>query len=197
MNHARSEMIPRFRALIQSRETVRPTLWSPGLMKRILYLTLAIALSSHVMSYAESAEDIQRHPFCKYCGMNRSQYSHSRMLIEYDDGSSFGSCSIHCSAIDLAVKMDGAPVSLMVGDYSNGKLIEAELAHWVIGGSKPGVMTRRAKWAFGKRKDAERFIRTYGGRISTFDEAMKATYEDMYTDSKMIRSKRKIRQMQK
>ncbi len=36
----------------------------------------------------------------------------------------------------------------MVADYGTKKLIDAEKAIWVVGGSVQGVMTRNAKWAF-------------------------------------------------
>jgi nitrous oxide reductase accessory protein NosL len=84
----------------------------------------------------------------------------------------------------------------MVGDYNIKKLIDAEKAFWIIGGSKMGVMTKRAKWAFENKEDAEKFLKENGGKISTFDEAMKAAYEDMYADTKMIREKRKMRKME-
>ena len=71
----------------------------------------------------------------------------------------------------------------------------------MIGGSKPGVMTKRAKWAFADKPAAEAFIKENGGQLASFDDAMKATYEDMYTDTKMIREKRakmkKMKQGQK
>ena len=57
------------------------------------------------------------------------------------------------------------------------------------------VMTKRAKWAFEKKDDAEAFIKENGGTLAAFDEAMKAAYEDMYTDTKMIREKRKMMKM--
>ena len=53
-------------------------------------------------------------------------------------------------------------------------------------------MTKKAKWAFENKADAEKFIAENGGSLSTFDEAMKATFEDMYADTKMIREKRKM-----
>jgi nitrous oxide reductase accessory protein NosL len=81
----------------------------------------------------------------------------------------------------------------MVGDYGTKKLINAEKAIWVIGGSKPGVMTKKAKWAFEKKEDADKFVKENGGKVSTFDEAMKATYEDMYADTKMIRDRRRMK----
>lgn len=82
-----------------------------------------------------------------------------------------------------------------MGDYNTKNLIDAEKAFWVIGGSKKGVMAERAKWAFEKRDEAERFMRENGGKLATFEEAMKAAYEDMYQDTKMIREMRKMKKM--
>ena len=53
-----------------------------------------------------------------------------------------------------------------------------------------------AKWAFEKKEDAERFIKENGGEISTFDGVIKAAYEDMYGDTKMIRERRKMKKME-
>jgi nitrous oxide reductase accessory protein NosL len=99
--------------------------------------------------------------------------------------------------VDLAVNLDKTPKSIHVGDYNTKKLIDAEQAFWVIGGSKAGVMTKRGKWAFESKTDAEAFVKGNGGSISTFDEAIKATYEDMYADTKMIRDKRKMMKQKK
>jgi hypothetical protein len=118
------------------------------------------------------------------------------MHVEFDDGSDLGTCSIHCTAVDLAVNIDKTPKALMVGDFGTKKLIDAETAFWVIGGNKPGVMTKRAKWAFEKKEDAEAFIKENGGALAGFDEAMKATYDDMYADTKMIRERRKAKRME-
>jgi copper chaperone NosL len=41
-------------------------------------------------------------------------------------------------------------------------------------------MSIRGKWAFENRADAESFTRENGGAIASFDEAMKATFDDMY-----------------
>ncbi|MDD5245341.1 MAG: nitrous oxide reductase accessory protein NosL [Syntrophorhabdaceae bacterium] len=141
-------------------------------------------------------EDIQKYKTCGYCGMSREQFAFSRMLITYDDNTEVGVCSLHCAAVDLSLKLDKTPKSIQVGDYNTKKLIDAEKATWVIGGSKPGVMSKKAKWAFEKRENAEAFVKTNGGDIATFDQAMKTSYEDMYADTKMIRDKRKMRKMQ-
>ncbi|HSB06423.1 MAG TPA: nitrous oxide reductase accessory protein NosL, partial [Thermodesulfobacteriota bacterium] len=75
-------------------------------------------------------------------------------------------------------------------------LIDGEKAFWVIGGNKMGVMTKRAKWAFAKKDDAEKFIKENGGANATCDAAVKAAYEDMYADTKMIRDRRKMKKME-
>lgn len=159
--------------------------------RRILGAVLSMVfLLTGIAAYAEPEKDIKEHPSCKYCGMDREKFAHSRMLTQYGDGSSFGSCSIHCTAIDLAQAFDKEPKAIMASDYNKKNLIDAEKAYWVIGGDKPGVMTKTAKWAFADKKDAEAFIKEHGGKLGTFDDAMKTTYEDMYNDTKMIRAKR-------
>lgn len=168
-------------------------------MKRRIFcgLLAGLFLLTGIAAYGQAPPDVQAHKNCKYCGMDREKFAHSRMLIEYEDGSNFGSCSIHCSAVDLAVALDKKPKAILVADYNKKDLIDAEKATWVIGGGKPGVMTKTAKWAFADKKDAEAFIKENGGKLATFDDAMKATYEDMYNDTKMIRERRaKKRQMQ-
>ena len=165
-----------------------------GLM--ILTLVVLVCLFAISPLLAQVQEDISKHSSCKYCGMDREKFAHSRMLVQYDDGSSIGTCSIHCLAVDLALNIDKTPKSIQVGDYATKHLIDAEKAFWVIGGSKMGVMTKRAKWAFSQKDDAEKFIKENGGATATFDGAMKAAYEDMYSDTKMIRERRQMKRMQ-
>jgi copper chaperone NosL len=160
----------------------------------VVGIVCVILLVFGAIVYAQ--EDIKKHGSCSYCGMNREQFSHSRMFIIYDDGSEAGVCSLHCAAIELSLKLDKTPKSVQVGDFNTKNLIDAEQAFWVIGGNKPGVMTKRAKWAFEKKPDAEAFIKGNGGNLATFDEAMTASYEDMNADTKMIRERRKMKRMQ-
>lgn len=149
-----------------------------------------LVLDSVAFAAVESPEN------CLYCNMNRDKYAHSRMLIDYDDGTSVGFCSLHCAAIDLSSKLDKSPLMIKVGDFGSKKLINAEVAFWVIGGAQGGVMTARPKWAFENKEDAEKFIASNGGAIASFEDAIKATYEDMYKDTRMIREKRRMKRMQ-
>jgi nitrous oxide reductase accessory protein NosL len=57
-----------------------------------------------------------------------------------------------CAAVDLANNIAGTPKSIKVGDFNGRQMIDAEKAFWVVGGSKPGVMSKRGKWAFEKRE---------------------------------------------
>jgi len=168
-------------------------------MKKLVLSVVVVTLMLFTVCYvsAQPQGDIQKNPSCKYCGMDRQKFAHSRMLVTYDDGSQLGTCSIHCLAVDLALNIDKTPKTIEVGDYNTKGLIDAEEAVWVIGGKKPGVMTKRAKWAFGNKSGAEAFVKVEGGTVATFEEAMKATYEDMYSDTKMIRERRKTMRMQK
>lgn len=160
--------------------------------RRILSAIMGVLLVavSGTLVLAQVAEDIQKYPACKYCGMDRQKFAHSRLLLEYEDGAGLGTCSIHCAAVDLALNIDKTPKSIQVADYKTKNLLQAEKAAWVIGGKKPGVMTKRAKWAFADQKGAEDFIKESEGNLAGFDETMKATYEDMYADTKMIRERR-------
>lgn len=129
-------------------------------------------------------EDVRAHAACKYCNMDRQVFGYSRMLLEYSDGTSAGTCSLHCSAIELTANMSKVPCKIRVGDYNSKKLIDATTAYWVVGGDKPGVMTERAKWAFEKKTEADEFIKKHGGKGVTFYDSLKAAYDDLYADIK-------------
>jgi copper chaperone NosL len=162
-------------------------------MKKTVLLALLVLSASALPAFAQ--DDIKQAPSCKYCGMDRQMFSHSRLHIIYEDGSVTGICSLHCAALDLGLTMDKAPTAIMVADYGTKKLIDAEKAVWVIGGSVQGVMTKNAKWAFENKADAEAFIKQNGGALATFDQAIKQAYEEMYQDTKVIRDNRKKKKM--
>lgn len=158
--------------------------------------TLVAPARSRAAEPPASAPDIKETPSCKYCGMDRGKFASTRMLIEYDDGTKAGVCSLHCAAVDLAIQIDKTPKSILVGDTNTRELIDAEKAIWVVGGTKPGVMTKRGKWAFAQKPAAEAFVKENGGSLVGFEEAVRAAYEDMYQDNRMIREKRKARAAQ-
>jgi nitrous oxide reductase accessory protein NosL len=116
--------------------------------------------------------DVKMHQNCAHCGMDREKFAHSRMLITYSDGSSAGVCSIHCTVTELKAGKGKSVKVVEVADLNSKKLVDAEKATWVIGGSRNGVMTRTPKWAFAKKDDASAFISRNGGRPATYKEAL-------------------------
>jgi copper chaperone NosL len=112
---------------------------------------------------------------CKLCGMSRTSFNYSRAIVTFEDGSSTGTCSINCIHDDVTRNPAKKIKNIQVADYGTKKLIDAKTAVWVVGGSKRGVMSQVAKWAFLKKKDAEKFVKEFGGNITGFDDAWKAS----------------------
>lgn len=142
-------------------------------------LTLLISCMLFLFAACAIAAWVEPPGDCKYCGMDRNTFSHSRMVITYADGSTTGTCSINCTVVDKLANRDKTATSYQVADYNSRKLIDARSAVWVIGGKKSGVMTPVAKWAFGDRESASAFIKENGGMLATFDDAFKATEREL------------------
>jgi copper chaperone NosL len=145
-------------------------------MKRFcLSVVMLFALTTICMA---AEKGVEAPGDCKKCGMDRTIFAQSRMVVTYSDGSS-GTCSINCAVVDMQANSGKTVTSLQVGDYDTRKLIDAKTAVWVIGGKKRGVMTAVAKWAFADKKRAEKFIKVNGGSQATFDEVVKATEKEL------------------
>ncbi len=138
--------------------------------------------------------DIEKYPKCPYCGMDRRQFSHTRMLVHYGDDVADGTCSLHCAAISLAVNVDREPKAIYVGDNAAAAevkpLVEVGQASFLIGSSIKGVMTKRSKMAYGSADAARAAQAASGGEVAGFDQALLAAYTDMAADVSMIRKNR-------
>jgi nitrous oxide reductase accessory protein NosL len=141
-----------------------------------LWIALLLVLSLGSVSLA--AEKVEAPDACVHCGMDRTKFGHSRMIVTYTDDSSAGTCSLNCVVTDLRKNRDKSVKSYQVADYNTRKLIDAQKAYWIIGGSKKGVMTPVAKWAFTDENGAKSFIKANGGKPATFDEALKAAEKE-------------------
>jgi len=146
-----------------------------------IWILIMFLLSSTVLSFAADLK-VEAPAQCKYCGMDRTVFAQSRMVVTYTDGSSSGTCSLNCVVADMRQAKDKKVKSLQVADYRTKKLIDAKTATWVMGGKKQGVMTQVAKWAFADKKGAGAFIKANGGKLATFNEVLKATEKEL-TDS--------------
>ena len=139
-------------------------------------------------------DDIAKYPKCPYCGMDRKQFHHSRMVVHYGDDLADGTCSLHCSAISLSLNIDRDPKALWVGDNAADgdvkPLVEVEKASFLVGSKLPGVMTARSKVAYANADAAKAAQAANGGEIVDFDQALLAAYTDMSADVTRIRKNR-------
>lgn len=150
-------------------------------MKRLLLAGLMLLTMTTVCPAAEPS--VEAPADCQKCGMNRTKFAQSRMVVTYKDGST-GTCSINCVVVDMKANKGKEVTSFQVGDYDTKKLIDAKTATWVIGGAKRGVMTPVAKWAFADKSGAEKFIKANGGKLASFDEVVKATEKELAEQDK-------------
>jgi nitrous oxide reductase accessory protein NosL len=135
-------------------------------------------------------DEFKKYPRCPYCGMDRKMWSHTRHLIQYDDGTAEGTCSIRCVAVAFAINLDRGPKKIWVGDAgADAKikpLVEADKATYILDPNKMGTMTHRRKWAYADPAKAK----ATGAKTVTFDEALQAAYEDLGRDTAMVRKRR-------
>jgi nitrous oxide reductase accessory protein NosL len=146
-------------------------------MKKLWIAVLLVLSLGTVCCAAESK--VEAPDACAKCGMDRTKFGHSRMIVTYEDGTSAGTCSLNCVVTDMKAAKGKTVKSFQVADYNTRKLVDAKTAAWVIGGSKRGVMTPVAKWAFADKKDAAAFIKANGGSAATFDEVLKAAEKEL------------------
>jgi copper chaperone NosL len=135
-------------------------------------LLVMMFLSSNAVPAGETHNDIDQHRSCANCGMDRKAYGFSRMLVQYQDGTVAGACSLHCAVIELNANPGRTVTSLLVADRDSRALLAAEKAIWVMGGKKRGVMTELPTWAFQSKEGAEVFMRANGGKIVPWAEAL-------------------------
>jgi nitrous oxide reductase accessory protein NosL len=142
-------------------------------------------------------DDLAKFPKCPYCGMDRRQFHHSRMLIQYSNDVPDGVCSLHCAAISLSLNIDAEPKAIWVADNGvDGEpkpLVDVDRATFLIGSSAKGVMTLRSKVAYGDEAAARRAQGAMGGELGDFNQALLAAYTDMSRDVARIRQNREER----
>lgn len=149
-----------------------------GQFMRMATITLLISLL-FTCGAVEAAGNVEGPEVCAECRMDRAVFARSRALVTYTDRTVVGFCSLHCAAEELR-RNRGRPVaSLMVADHDTKELLDAKSAIWVMGGRERGVMTSPAKWAFGREKEATRFVREKGGEIVTFDRVWRAVNDEV------------------
>ena len=144
-------------------------------MKRFLSNIVKVLLFGILsMVPAAWADEVEAPAECGICGMYRAAFATSRAIVEFEDGTQVGTCSINCAVAALKKDQGKKVKRIMVADYAGKGLIDARSAHWVMGGSERGVMTDNPKWAFAGEAQARQFMAEKGGNKATFDEVLTA-----------------------
>lgn len=139
-------------------------------------------------------DELGNYSKCPYCGMDRTKWNHSRHLVQYDDNLVDGTCSIHCLAISLSLNIDRGPKAIYAADFgSDAKikpLVEVDKASYLVGSKLKGTMSKNSKMAFASADAAKAAQATNGGKLASFDDALREAYLGMANDTVMIRMRR-------
>lgn len=139
-------------------------------------------------------DELAKYPKCPYCGMDRTQWHHSRHLVHYDDDLVDATCSLRCASVSLSLNIDRGPKAIYAADFGSGAeikpLVEVDQATYLIGSDLPGTMSRTSKMAFASGETAQAARRKHGGELGDFDQALRQSYLDQAEDTMMIRHRR-------
>ncbi len=148
-----------------------------NIMKRFtMFLVIGLLFTC---AYAGAAYAGENPKTCPICAMDLSDVANSRMTVVFSDGTTVAVCSLHCAVWEMKQNKDKQVESIMVADYATKKMIDARTATWVIGGDEIGLMNDVPKWAFVSGEDAQNFVKEHGGKVATYNEAMKAAADEV------------------
>jgi len=126
--------------------------------------------------------------WCSVCGMNLKMFYKTSHTAKTKEGI-HQYCSIHCLVADMQ-KHQIDKNSIQVVDAKTQRLISAQKAYYVVGSRIKGTMSKMSKIAFGSKEDAKEFMKKYGGKIVSFDQALKLAQEALKKDMTMIGMKK-------
>ena len=150
-------------------------------MKNRWVATAVVMLVSLAAAYAfgfATPKDLAQYPDCLNCGMSRKSCAHTRIVVEYTDGTKRAECGLHCLLADLVDQPGRQPKVIQAADYNDRKLVEAEKCSWVRYDNAAECRGSKVMLAFRSGRGADDFITSFGGRKLTFDEALKQAYLD-------------------
>jgi nitrous oxide reductase accessory protein NosL len=116
---------------------------------------------------------------CPACGMNLFQYYKTTHAIKFKDGTHRQYCSIFCIIDETknGFLKDKKHLidTILVVDVATLKYIDVKKAFYVVDSKKPPTMSVISTYAFGSKKDAQKFQKQNGGKITNYDTAYKLT----------------------
>jgi len=124
--------------------------------------------------------------YCPKCGMTLPMFYKTNHAADVD-GKTTQFCSIHCLAETMA---DGAKVTnVKVIDNTTLEFIDVINSWYVFGSSKPGTMSMTSKYAFGKKSDAEKFAKEFGGKVMTYYDVLDSVKSTLEQERTMVQKK--------
>ena len=107
---------------------------------------------------------------CIICGMDVTQYPHSRYVVKTTDGKTYETCGVQCG-LTLHLRFKDQWASGTATDLLSNRSFDAEKGFYVYESSvitdmSPGFI------AFKRRTDAEKFATGFGGQVVTYKEAL-------------------------
>jgi hypothetical protein len=155
------------------------------LLKKMGIAALVAAVFTVAAAWAfgfGTAKDLRQYPDCLNCGMSRKACAHTRLTVEYNDGTKRAECSLHCLVADLVNQPRREPKTLLAADYHDKSLAPAEKCWWVRYDNAVACRGSKVMLAFRTEGGANRFLASFGGKKLTFDDALKLTYLDLERD---------------
>ena len=151
-------------------------------MKKFILIFSIILLVIISTTYAMKGK------WCPLCGMNLKMFLQTNHRLTLKDGGSLVFCSFHCSATYYSKNPDKI-AKWEVIEYGDKRFIDAKKAYFLIGSNLPGTMTSVSKLAFKSKKRATEYMKKHGGKIVSFDKALKYALQDLGEDMKLIKKK--------
>lgn len=143
---------------------------------------LAAQSSATTADPAPLDNELEKHPRCVICNMDRRKFHYSRHLLHYADQHAQGTCSINCASEAMLRERKRGFAAVYAADYGSSSepkpLVEASSATYLIGSALKGVMTPLSKHSFARRSDAEAEMARSGGQLASFEEAVSSALDD-------------------
>jgi nitrous oxide reductase accessory protein NosL len=132
------------------------------------FLILAVSI---LFLFAMAGTSLAAGGKCPICGMNLEGNENTAYEITFTDGKTVTYCCAHCGLWDHAAMKDKVK-SARTRDFISGEWIDPSKAVFLFNSS--AVPACAPSWiAFGNKAEAEKFRKGFGGKILSFDEAIK------------------------
>jgi len=134
--------------------------------KRFLYCFVVILCVAVVSGAAYAAFDK-----CHLCGMKIEGNENTAYEIQYKDGKTATLCCPHCGLWVHASDKDSIKEA-RARDFISGEWMDPSKMYFVF--KSKAIPACAPSWiAFGKKSEAESFVKGFGGKVYSFSEATK------------------------